>query len=75
MLPRLRKRNASSTSASGEQSRVGNSSPAAAICAFWQKGQCRLQPKLPTDSTILPGWNRRRGFFSMGSSASAVNFP
>ena len=29
--------------------------PAAAIDAFWQKGQCRLQPKLPTDSTPAAG--------------------
>ena len=55
MLPRLRSRAASSTSRSGGQYRAGISAPAAEIPAFWQKGQCRLQPKLPADSTMLPG--------------------
>ena len=63
-------------SCSGDTSTVGIPlSPAIEISWFWQKGQRRLQPKLPTDKIRLPGWNRRRGFFAMGSRAKLVSFP
>ena len=45
------------------------------ISWFWQNGQRKLQPKLPTDKIVLPLWNRRSGFFSMGSSARLTTLP
>ena len=51
------------------------SSTALEISAFWQNGQKRLQPKHPAERIRLPGKNRRSGFFSIGSSASAVRRP
>jgi hypothetical protein len=45
------------------------------ISQFWQKGQFRLHPKLPTDRMPFPGKKRFRGFFSTGSSASEVAMP
>ena len=76
MQPAPRNLRAWATSSSGPTSRHGTSSrPAWAIEAFWQKGHDRLQPKLPTDSTVEPGWNRASGFFSIGSSASEMIRP
>src|SRR5437868_1195089 len=34
---------------------------------FWQNLHARLQPAVPNDSTLDPGWKWLSGFFSIGS--------
>ncbi len=76
MFPRGISSAALSASRSGDTSTVWIvPSPAMEISWFWQKGQRRLQPKLPTDKIRLLGRKRRRGFFSMGSRARLVSLP
>jgi hypothetical protein len=35
---------------------------------FWQNLQARLQPAVPKEKTVEPGWKWLSGFFSMGST-------
>ena len=42
---------------------------------FWQKRQPRLQPAVPKESTVEPGWKWLSGFFSIGSTAKPVVVP
>jgi hypothetical protein len=37
------------------------------ISQFWQNLQARLQPAVPNDRTLEPGWKLLSGFFSIGS--------
>ena len=34
---------------------------------FWQNLHARLQPAVPNENTLLPGWKWFSGFFSIGS--------
>src|SRR5678816_2990331 len=42
---------------------------------FWQNLHARLQPAVPNDSTLVPGWKWLSGFFSIGSSANPLERP
>ena len=37
------------------RSRVASAGSACAICQFWQCRQAKLQPRLPSESTVVPG--------------------
>ena len=77
MLPGARRLSspASAERRAGVMSSVAADVSAVAMEAFWQKGQARLQPKLPTERMKLPGCKWYSGFFSIGSSASEVKRP
>ena len=58
ILPRGTSDKAFSARDSGETYAVSMSPPLCEISAFWQNGQCILQPKLPADKIMLPEKNR-----------------
>ena len=37
------------------RSRAASAGSACAICQFWQWRQAKLQPTLPSESTVVPG--------------------
>ena len=42
---------------------------------FWQNLQARLQPAVPNESTLVPGWKWLSGFFSIGSTQKPEQRP
>jgi hypothetical protein len=66
---------ARATPSSGESVRsISASGLTREMCQFWQCWQWKLQPMLPNEYDRVPGRKWKRGFFSIGSIASALIF-